>query len=206
MESLRPMRGALVTMSKKFVQWPKESSMSEVVNPKSGFSRPEVLTIQFLKLINCLKLDTASEWGGRAGQNERFEEGSNDQRQHAELGFQRFSADTERHQPFGQLWLRKKFESLPWGPDNYSLRSRPSPELGKPFEPYLACGGALLTLRQASSALCVPESRLIELKFALLLDSLVIAEAARGMTSDRKGWFKSYEVPEKARRAFQWKF
>ena len=151
-------------------------------DPIAWLPRKDILTIQFAKCINYFKFDTAPEWGGC--ENESHQDAAA-----VEAGYQRFLEDVDA---FGDgahpKWLRKKLAGVPWGPDNFCLHSRPVPELGYPYEPYLTVNGAILTVNQASRILSIRMMELVQLKCALLIDDLVVQHAIRQMLNPRPSW------------------
>jgi len=149
-------------------------------DPIANLPRKQLLTIQFCKCINYASFDTSPDWGGQSHGSDQTA---------IERGYQRFLEDVDG---FGAesapRWLHKKLAALPWGPDNFYLRSRPDPELGYPFEPYLTVGGAILTINQASRILSIERMELVEVKCAVLLDQAVIDTAIRRMLEPRPLW------------------
>ena len=158
-------------------------------DPVANLPRKDLLTIQFAKIINYFRNDAVSEWGGEVGQEVGSHESDESLAAAAERGFQRFLEDVDAFgDPALPAWLCKKLDALPWGPDNFRLRTQPGQELGYPFEPYLTCNGAILTCNQASRILSIKHMDLVRLKCAVLLDSAVVDLAIRKMLEPRPLW------------------
>lgn len=158
-------------------------------DPVARLPRKDLLTIQFAKIINYFRSDAAAEWGGDVGMEVGGHESDQSLEARSERGYQRFLEDVDA---FGDdalpKWLCKKLDALPWGPDNFRLRARPTLELGYPFEPYLTCNGAILTCNQASRILSIKQLDLVRLKCSVLLDSLVVDLAIKKMLEPRPLW------------------
>ncbi len=150
--------------------------------PEFKFTRSELLTIQYTKLINYFASDLSEHWGGGSDEPES---------KNLEAQLQRFLDECDAFADAGTSyphWLHKKLPSLPWGPDNFRLSFAPCAELGYPIEPYLTLNGAILTVAQASRILCIDANRLLKLKCSLLLDGLVVDHAIRQMLNPRHTW------------------
>ncbi len=155
-------------------------------DPIAHISRAELLTVQYTKVINYFPNDAVAEWGGEIGREVLSHE---DDQAHAERGYQRFVEDVDAHGDQAHpKWLCKKLDALPWGPDNFFLRTRPTLARGYPYEPYLTCNGAILTCNQASRILSIPLMDLVRLKCSVLLDSEVVKLAIRQMLEPRPLW------------------
>jgi hypothetical protein len=158
-------------------------------DPIARLSRKDLLTIQFAKIINYFRNDTALEWGGDVGSEVSSHESDQTLEARIERGYQRFLEDVDAFgDPSLPKWLCKKLDALPWGTDNFRLRARPTLELGYPFEPYLTCNGAILTCNQASRILSIKQMDLVRLKCSVLLDSKVVDLAIKQMLEPRPLW------------------
>lgn len=171
---------------------PQEAELADqdlLHDPVASFPRSDLLTIQFCKVINYFRTDASYEWGGTVGLEVLSDAQDQCSRARAEQGYQRFLEDVDA---FGgeelPKWLHKKLDSLPWGPDNFRLRTSPSPSLGYPYEPYLSCHGGILTCYQASRILSIEWLELVQLKMSVLLDEAVIDMAAVRMLNPRAEW------------------
>lgn len=150
-------------------------------NLAATFTRPQLLTLQYAKLINYFSDDLDPEWGGDfylAANTPTIESGM--RRYLENVGA--FDSDV------AAKWIHKRHEEMPWGPDNFKLRDEPAPELGAPYEAYLAINGAILTMNQASRILCVDAAVLVSVKLRLIFDEKVVAEAITRMLRPRPDW------------------
>lgn len=148
--------------------------------PVAKLERKEVLTIQLAKLLNYWRDDIDPTWGG--GKDER-------DFRCAEKGVLRFLKDTDAcGDPNLPLWLRKKSDDQPWGPDNFKLSGSADPNLGYPYEAYLTVNGGILTMAQASRLLCIDMMTLVRVKCTLLIDERVVAYAVTEMLRPRPLW------------------
>jgi hypothetical protein len=149
-------------------------------DPVAQLSRKELLVIQFTKLINYFRDQLAPEWGGGSDEHDV---------QSAETGLQQYLEDTDAYGASDlPCWLRKKRDTLPWGPDNFTLTERADADLGYPFEAYLTVGSAILTINQASRILSIDRMELLRVKCSLLIDRRVISHAIKEMLKPRPLW------------------
>lgn len=160
-----------------------EAHLNEVLAlkaPDKRYSRSDLLTIQYAKLINYFTHDVSPEWGGVGYEHEP---------ENFESGVRRFledcDADGDATLPH---WLHKKLPTLPWGSENFRLSYTANAELGYPIEPYLTLNGAILTIHQASRILCIDSDTLFKLKCSLLQDHLIVDHAIRKMLNPRSQW------------------
>jgi hypothetical protein len=144
------------------------------------FERPQLLRLQYTKLVNYFRDQLINEWGGYFVEEESAP---------APEGWKLFEKWIET-QDQQSLWIEREFRELPWGPGNCKLVSEPSEELGAPYEAYLSCGEGLLTINQASRLLCTDSAELVELKLKLVYDDLVVLKAMEGMLRPRGTWPK----------------
>lgn len=149
-------------------------------DPVTTLSRREILTIQYVKLVNYFRDDVSQEWGG----------GSNEQDiAKIEFGLQRFLEDVDAYSDANlPRWLCKKFNALPWGSENFELCSRANFDLGYPYEAYLTINDSILTIQQASRILSIDSMELIRVKCSLLIDRKVVAYAIKEMLKPRPLW------------------
>lgn len=144
------------------------------------FSRRQILILQFSKLLNYFPDDLSPEWGGGYGHLSSTLPVSD--------ALDRFLTETEASEQRVDNWIHKKYDLLPWGPDNFKLRLQPLDKLGIPAEAYLSINGGIVTINQAARLLCIVPAELVKLKLKLLLDRNVIAEAINRMLKPRPEW------------------
>ncbi len=147
------------------------------------FTRSQLLVLQYAKLLNYFSDDLDPDWGGDFYLNPDAKR--------IDRCLDTFLADTLAFDSdVKEQWVHKKFEALPWGPQNFKLRSESCTLLGAPYEAYLSLNGALLTTSQASRLLCMDAATLVKVKLKLLYDERVVAEAVRQLLRPRPDWPK----------------
>lgn len=149
-------------------------------NIATTFSKTQLLTLQFTKLLNYHGDDLVPEWGGD------FYRPTNAPA--PKEGLKSFLEDMGAYDDDERQWIAKRFTTQPWGPDNVRLRDKPDPLLGKPYEAYLALNGHILVVNQASRLLCVDPGLLVQLKLKLLYDEVVVLECIKRMLRPRSMW------------------
>lgn len=129
--------------------------------------REEILTLQWLKLVNLFGDKLGEAWGGdylHHGRVSKLKE-----------GLECFIFDT-RSSRQERKWLHLEPGALFWEPGSTTLRTRPSPLLGAPYEPYLSCRGGITSMASASTLFGVTEEEFYQLKKHHMIDRYLIQE------------------------------
>ena len=127
--------------------------------------REQLLTLQWLKLVNLFGDRLCDQWGGDHLHHQSI----------AKLkdGLQCFLYDFRTSRKERQ-WVHLDPGETIWSPSTAWCRTKPSVYLGHPFEPYLSCRGGVTTMASACKIFEVTEPEFFEMKCLHVIDRHLI--------------------------------
>ena len=142
---------------------------------------PELLVmVQYVKIANYFGDSLSLPWGGdyleHLDEFRLFE------------GSYRFRAEIQPLFTKEAPYIHRLDRTAAWSRDNIFMRSVPDSTLGSAHDPYVGANGILMPVQTASRLLAIEPLDLVRLKCKVILDHLVLEEAARRMCRPRPLW------------------